>query len=92
MEAPNPRRLLQFSIKSLLLFTLLAATFSMGWVAHRKFARNKEAEERAQRMAETKRLNAEVMGMLDKVHVQIRESQADFARTFEKRGKRSLKK
>jgi hypothetical protein len=46
----NPRRhWLQFSIRALLLITVIAAAFSSGWVAHREFAQ-KEARRQAEDM------------------------------------------
>lgn len=85
METPLRRRLFQFSIKSMLLFTLLAATFSSGWVAHREFARDKEAEERIRDMKEKKRLNAELTELMNETQSLIRADQAEWARRFEEK-------
>ncbi len=46
METNTRRRWFQFSIRALLLITVIAAAFSSGWVAHREFAQ-KEARRQA---------------------------------------------
>ena len=69
----------------MLLLTLLAATFSSGWIAHREFARDKEAEDRIRYMAEKNRSDAELTGLLNETQALIRADQAGWARRFEEK-------
>src|SRR5690348_5770249 len=89
METPCRRRLFQFSIKSMLLVTLLVATFSSGWIAHREVARKKTAEDRIRAMNrarnEKRRSDAELTALLNEVVTLIRADQAEWARRYEEK-------